>query len=120
VLGLRERDYITAAVALGASNRRIMFHHLVPNLLGPVFVQMTLGFGAVIAIEASLSFLGLGPQIDYTWGAMLAQGTAFLWKPGFAHYVIYPGAAIAWVMIAVNLFGDGLADRLDPRARARL
>jgi peptide/nickel transport system permease protein len=120
VLGLRGRDYITAAVALGASNRRIMFHHLVPNLLGPVFVQMTLGFGAVIAIEASLSFLGLGPQVDYTWGAMLAQGTAFLWKPGFAHYVIYPGAAIAWVMIAVNLFGDGLAERLDPRARARL
>jgi len=120
VLGLRERDYITAAVALGASNRRIMFHHLVPNLLGPVFVQMTLGFGAVISIEASLSFLGLGAQVDYTWGAMLAQGTAFLWKAGFAHYVIYPGAAIAWVMFAVNLFGDGLADRLDPRARARL
>jgi peptide/nickel transport system permease protein len=117
VLALRERDYITAAIALGASNRRIMLKHLVPNLLGPVFVQMTLGFGAVIAIEASLSFLGLGAQVDYTWGAMLAQGTAFLWKPGFAHYVVVPGAAIAWVMIGVNLLGDGLRDRLDPRAR---
>jgi peptide/nickel transport system permease protein len=117
VLALRERDYITAAVALGASNRRIMLTHLVPNLMGPVFVQMTLGFGAVIAIEASLSFLGLGAQVDYTWGAMLAQGTAFLWKPGFAHYVVVPGAAIAWVMVAVNLLGDGLRDRLDPRAR---
>ena len=124
VLGLRDRDYITAALALGASNRRIMLHHLVPNLLGPVFVQMTLGFGAVIAIEASLSFLGLGPQVDYTWGAMLAQGTSFLWKPGFAHYVLVPGLAIAWVTVAVNLLGDGLRDRLDPRAagsqRARL
>jgi peptide/nickel transport system permease protein len=117
VLALRERDFITAAIALGASNRRIMLRHLVPNLLGPVFVQMTLGFGAVIAIEASLAFLGLGAQIDYTWGAMLAQGTAFLWKPGFAHYVVVPGAAIAWVMIAVNLLGDGLRDRLDPRLR---
>jgi peptide/nickel transport system permease protein len=120
VLGLRERDYISAALALGASNRRVMVHHLVPNLMGPAFVQMTLGFGAVIAIEASLSFLGLGPQVDYTWGAMLAQGTAFLWKPGFAHYVLVPGLAIMWVMIAVNLLGDGLRDRLDPRARARL
>jgi peptide/nickel transport system permease protein len=120
VLGLRERDYISAALALGASSRRIMVHHLVPNLMGPAFVQMTLGFGAVIAIEASLSFLGLGPQVDYTWGAMLSQGTAFLWKPGFAHYVLVPGLAIMWVMIAVNLLGDGLRDRLDPRARARL
>jgi peptide/nickel transport system permease protein len=120
VLGLRERDFITAAVALGASNTRIMVRHLVPNLLGPVFVQMTLGAGSVIAIEASLSFLGLGPQVDYTWGAMLAQGTAFLWKPGFAHYVLVPGVALAWVMVAVNLVGDGLRDRLDPRARARL
>jgi peptide/nickel transport system permease protein len=124
VLALRERDYITAAIALGASNRRIMLKHLVPNLLGPVFVQMTLGFGAVIAIEASLSFLGLGPQVDYTWGAMLAQGTSFLWKPGFAHYVLVPGLAIAWVTVAVNLLGDGLRDRLDPRVagsqRARL
>ena len=120
VLALRERDYVSAALALGASNMRVMVHHLVPNLLGPAFVQMTLGFGAVIAIEASLSFLGLGPQVDYTWGAMLAQGAAFLWKPGFATYVLVPGLAIVWVMIAVNLLGDGLRDRLDPRARARL
>ena len=119
VLGLRERDYVTAARALGASDGRIMLHHLMPNLLGPAFVQMTLGFGSVIAIEASLSFLGLGPQVDYTWGAMLAQGTSFMWKPGFAHYVVVPGLAIAWVMVAVNLVGDGLRDRLDPRARVR-
>ena len=116
VLGLRERDFITAARALGASGPRIMLRHLVPNLLGPALVQITFGFGAVITIEASLSFLGLGPQIDYTWGAMLAQGTAFLWKSGFRTYVLVPGLAIAWVMIAVNLLGDGL----DPRSRAKV
>ncbi len=117
VLALRELDYVAAARALGATGPRIMARHLLPNLLGPAIVQITFGFGAVIAIEASLSFLGLGPQIDYTWGAMLAQGTAFLWKAGFRTYVLVPGLAIAWVMIAVNLLGDGLRDRLDPRAR---
>ncbi|HEY0254880.1 MAG TPA: ABC transporter permease [Kofleriaceae bacterium] len=111
VLALRELDYVAAARALGATGPRIMARHLLPNLLGPAIVQITFGFGAVIAIEASLSFLGLGPQIDYTWGAMLAQGTAFLWKAGFRTYVLVPGLAIAWVMIAVNLVGDAL----DPR-----
>lgn len=120
VLGLRNRDYITAAIALGASNRRIVLRHLLPNLLGPAFVQMTLGFGSVIAIEASLSFLGLGPQTDATWGAMLAQGTAMMWKSGFAHYLLAPGLAIAWVMIAVNLAGDGLRDRLDPTLHGKM
>ena len=116
VLALREREYISAARALGASGPRIMFHHLLPNLLGPALVQITFGFGTVITIEAALSFLGLGPQVDYTWGAMLAQGTAFLWKTGFRAYVLVPGLAIAWVMIAVNLVGDGL----DPRKRGTL
>jgi peptide/nickel transport system permease protein len=120
VLALRERDYISAALALGATGPRIMWRHLVPNLMGPAFVQMTLGFGTVIMIEASLSFLGLGPQVDYTWGAMLAQGTAFVWKTGFRFYVLVPGLAIVWVMLAVNLLGDGLRDHLDPRSRGTI
>ena len=119
VLALRERDYVAAAIALGASNRRVMFTHLVPNLLGPAFVQMSFGLGSVIIIEASLSFLGLGPQLDYTWGAMLAQGVSFSWKAGFAHYVFIPGIAIAWVLLGANLLGDGLRDRFDPRHRSR-
>jgi peptide/nickel transport system permease protein len=119
VLALRERDYVHAAVALGASHRRIMFRHLIPNLIAPAIVQMTFGFGTVIIIEASLSFLGLGPQVDYTWGAMLAQGTTFLWKVGFRSYVLVPGLAIMWVLLAANLLGDGLRDRLDPRQRGR-
>jgi peptide/nickel transport system permease protein len=116
VLALRERDFISATLALGASGPRVMLRHLLPNLSSPVMVQITFGFGAVIAIEASLSFLGLGPQVDYTWGAMLAQGTAFLWKTGFRTYVLVPASAIAWVMIAVNLVGD----RLDPSRRGTL
>jgi peptide/nickel transport system permease protein len=118
-LGLRERDYIAAAIAVGASHRRVMFRHMIPNLLGPAFVQMAFGFGSVIAIEATLSFLGLGPQVDYTWGAMLEQGTTFLWRSGFAHYALIPGIAITWVVLGANLLSDGLRDRFDPRQRGR-
>lgn len=120
VLALRERDYVAAATALGASNRRIMWQHLVPNLLGPAMVQMSFGLGSVILIEASLSFLGIGPQIDYTWGAMLDQARNFLWNASWVRvYAVVPGAAITWVVLGANLFGDGLRDRLDPQQRGR-
>lgn len=120
VLALRERDHVAAAVALGASNRRIMRHHLLPNLLGPVMVQMSFGLGGVILVEASLSFLGIGPQLDYTWGAMLDQARNFLWNSGWVRgYALVPGLAITWVVLGANLFGDGLRDRLDPRQRGR-
>jgi peptide/nickel transport system permease protein len=118
-LGLRERDYVSAAIAVGASNRRVMLRHLIPNLMGPALVQMSFGFGSVILIEATLSFLGLGPQVDYTWGAMLEQGTTFLWREGFVHYALIPGAAITWVVLGANLLADGLRDRFDPRQRGR-
>ncbi|HEY5943866.1 MAG TPA: ABC transporter permease [Kofleriaceae bacterium] len=119
VLALREREYVSAAVALGASHVRIMARHLIPNILGPAFVQMAFAFGTVIMIEATLSFLGLGPQLSYTWGAMLDQGTTFLWRPGFALYAIVPGLAITWVVMGANLLSDGLRDRFDPRHRGR-
>lgn len=120
VLALRERDYVTAAVALGASNRRVMFKHLLPNLMAPALVQMTFGFGSIILVEASLSFLGLGPQVDYTWGAMLDQARTFLWKGDWVSvYGVVPGVAIMWVVLGANLLGDGLRDRLDPRQRGR-
>jgi peptide/nickel transport system permease protein len=96
-----------------------MRRHIVPNLLAPVMVQMTFGFGGVILIEASLSFLGLGPQTDHTWGAMLDQGRNLLFKPGYTHYIAAPGLAIAWVVLGANLLGDGLRDRFDPRQRGR-
>jgi len=119
VLSLRERDYVQAARAIGASDARIMARHVVPNLLAPIMVQMTFGFGGIILIEASLSFLGLGPQVDYTWGAMLDQGRQLMFQPGYSHYIIAPGLAIAWVVLAANMLGDGLRDRLDPRQRGR-
>jgi peptide/nickel transport system permease protein len=118
-LSLRERDYVAAARAVGASHARIIRRHIIPNLMGPVIVQMTFGLGGVILVEASLSFLGLGPQVDYTWGAMLEQGTSFLWRPGYAHYALIPGLAIMWVVLGANLLGDGLRDRFDPRQRGR-
>lgn len=119
VLTLREREYVAAARCIGASPARIMRRHILPNLISPVLVQMTFGFGSVILVEASLSFLGLGPQEDYTWGAMLDQGTTFLWKPGFEYFSMIPGAAIMTVVLGANLLGDGLRDRFDPRFRER-
>ncbi|HEU4734089.1 MAG TPA: ABC transporter permease [Kofleriaceae bacterium] len=118
VLALRERDYVAAAVALGASHRRVMARHLIPNLMGPAMVQMSFGLGSVILIEASLSFLGIGPQLDYTWGAMLDQARNFLWNTEWVRlYAVVPGLAITWVVLGANLLGDGLRDRLDPRQR---
>ena len=120
VLALRERDYVAAAVALGASNRRVMIRHLIPNLMAPAMVQMSFGLGSVILIEASLSFLGIGPQLDYTWGAMLDQARNFLWNTQWVKiYAVVPGLAITWVVLGANLLGDGLRDRLDPRQRGR-
>jgi peptide/nickel transport system permease protein len=120
VLALRELDYVAAAIALGASNRRVMARHLIPNLMGPAMVQMSFGLGSVILIEASLSFLGIGPQLDYTWGAMLDQARNFLWNTEWVRvYAVVPGLAITWVVLGANLLGDGLRDRLDPRQRGR-
>jgi len=120
VLALRDRDYVIAAVALGASHRRVMARHLIPNLMGPALVQMSFGLGSVILIEASLSFLGIGPQLDYTWGAMLEQARNFLWNTEWVRrYALVPGLAITWVVLGANLLGDGLRDRLDPRQRGR-
>jgi peptide/nickel transport system permease protein len=119
VLSLRERDYVQAARAIGASHLRVMTKHVIPNLMGPVIVQATFSFGTVILVEASLAFLGLGRHVDYSWGAMLDQGRTFFWKPGFIRYALAPGLAIAWVVLAANLLGDGLRDWLDPRQRGR-
>jgi peptide/nickel transport system permease protein len=113
VLSLREREYIVAAQAIGCRPTRVMWRHLLPNLLSPILVQMSFGFGGIILIEASLSFLGLGPQLNYTWGALLDQGTTYLWHT--QRLALIPGAAILLVVLGSNLLGDGLRDRFDPR-----
>jgi len=113
VLSVREREYVAAARAIGASSRRIMWRHIFPNILSPILVQMSFAFGGVILVEASLSFLGLGPQLNYTWGALLDQGTTYLWKT--QRLALIPGLAIMLVVLGSNLLGDGLRDRFDPK-----
>lgn len=113
VLSVREREYVQAARAIGAGPARIMRKHIVPNILSPLVVQMSFAFGGVILVEASLSFLGLGPQVNYTWGALLDQGTTYLWQT--QRLALVPGAAIMLVVLGCNLLGDGLRDRFDPR-----
>jgi peptide/nickel transport system permease protein len=113
VLSLREREYVVAARAIGARPSRIMWRHIFPNLLSPVLVQMSFAFGGVVLVEASLSFLGLGPQVNYTWGALLDQGTTYLWHT--QRLALVPGAAIMLIVLGSNLLGDGLRDRFDPR-----
>lgn len=115
VLSVREREYVAAARCLGAGSWRIMRKHILPNMISPIVVQMTFAFGTVILVEASLSFLGLGPQVPYTWGALLDQGATFMWKT--QRMAVIPGAAIMLVVLGANLLGDGLRDRFDPKRR---
>lgn len=120
VLSLRERDFVTAATALGATHARVIRRHIIPNALAPALVQMSFGFGGVIMVEASLSFLGLYSGGSYSWGAMLEQGTSHLWKAGFGvRYALVGGLAIMWVVLGANLLGDALRDLYDPKRRGR-
>ena len=117
VLSLSTLDYVAAAQSYGSSSFRVLWKHILPNILSPIMVMMSLGFGGVILVEASLSFLGLGPQLSYTWGALLEQGTTFLYvTPRLA---IVPGLAIMLVVLGSNLFGDGLRDKFDPKSKER-
>jgi peptide/nickel transport system permease protein/dipeptide transport system permease protein len=111
-----EKDYVTAARAVGASNRRIIFNAIIPNCLAPMIVQASLGFGAAILDAAGLSFLGLGAQPPLSeWGAMIAQGRAMILRAWWV--MTFPGIAILLAVLGFNLLGDGLRDALDPRLR---
>ena len=116
VLSLREWEFVTAAQAIGAHNLRIMFRHILPNILSPVIVMLTLMMGDAIMIEATLSFLGMGVQPPTpSWGSILASGRAYL---ALAPWVtIFPGFAIMLTVLGFNLLGDGLRDALDPRLK---
>lgn len=116
VLSLRGQDFVEAARALGASNLRIMFRHLVPNSMAPIIVQATLSVGAFIITESALSFLGLGIQPPVpSWGNMLYGVQQYMWSnPWLA---IYPGACIFLTVLSLNFVGDALRDSLDPRLK---
>jgi peptide/nickel transport system permease protein/oligopeptide transport system permease protein len=114
-LSLREREYIDAARSLGARRPYILFTELLPNLLGPILVYSTLLIPTNILFEAALSFLGVGIRPPTaSWGGMLSDAVSFYTMP---HFMLWPGLATFVTVLAFNLFGDGLRDALDPRAR---
>jgi len=116
VLSIKENDYITAAIVSGAGVSRIIFVHVLPNIVGPIIVIATLSIAGAILSESSLSFLGLGVEPPTpTWGAMLNSGRQYIRIA--PHLGIFPGLAITLTVLGFNLLGDGLRDALDPRLR---
>lgn len=116
VLSVREREFVQAARALGASDLRIMVRHLLPNVIGPAMVAATVGVGSLILAESTLSFLGLGIQPPYpSWGAMVSSGWQL--RRSDPMLTLYPGLCLAITIMAFNLLGDALRDWLDPRTR---
>jgi peptide/nickel transport system permease protein len=114
VLSLREREFVDAARALGASNLRIMFREILPNLIAPIIVYATLQIPLNILIEAALSFLGVGVRPPTaSWGQMIAAATPTFNTAWW--YMVFPGAALLLTVLAFNLLGDGLRDALNPR-----
>jgi peptide/nickel transport system permease protein len=115
VMSLREREFVEAARSLGASDRRIMFVDILPNVLAPVIVYSTLLIPVVIVIEATLTFLGLGlPPPTADWGGMISDGQPYYTTSWW--FLIFPGAALLITTLAFNLFGDGVRDAFDPRS----
>jgi peptide/nickel transport system permease protein len=115
-LSVRGQEYVEAARAIGASDLRIIIENILPNCMAPIIVQSTLGVASAILSAAALSFLGLGIQPPTAeWGSMLSLGRQYMRNA--PHLTFYPGLAIAIVVLALNLFGDGLRDALDPKLR---
>jgi len=116
-MALKEREFVTAARAIGVGTRRLVFRQILPNAAPPAVVITSLGVASAILIEAGLSFLGLGDPNQFSWGLMLRNSREFLriawWMPTF------PGLAIFFTVLAVNLVGDGLNDALNPRTAQR-
>jgi oligopeptide transport system permease protein len=116
ILSLKEREFVTAARSLGASNRAIMWRHLFPNTVGPIIVLVAFGIPKAIFVEAALSFIGVGVGVETSsWGSMIDAGRQAIF--GSPHLVLFPAGAIALLMLSITFVGDGLRDALDPSAR---
>ena len=117
VLAIRHLEYVDAAWALGASHRRVLFRHVLPNTLAPILVIASSQFATMVLLESGLSFLGMGVQPPQpSWGTMLAEGRDYLSNAWWL--ATMPGVAISLVVLGANLLGDGLRDLLDPHLRA--
>lgn len=113
-LSVRKLEYIDAIRALGATNGRIIFKHILPNVMSPIIVQATLRIATAVLTASGLSFLGLGVQPpDPEWGAMMSEGKNFMRE--HPHVIMFPGMMVVIVVLAFNIFGDGLRDALDPK-----
>jgi len=116
VLAVREREFVEAARALGASDLRIILRHILPNIIQPVIVQAAIGMAGAILAEATMSFLGLGvPPPTASWGSMLNDARSHLFDA--PHLVIFPAVTVMFAVLAFNFIGDALRDVLDPRSR---
>jgi peptide/nickel transport system permease protein len=116
VLATREKEFVEASRALGASDLRIIVHHILPNIIQPVIVQSAIGMAGAILAEATMSFLGLGvPPPTASWGTMLNDGRAHLFDA--PHLVLFPALAVMLAVLSFNFIGDALRDYLDPRSR---
>jgi peptide/nickel transport system permease protein len=116
VLATREREFVEAARALGASHWRVITRHILPNMIQPVVVQAAIGMAGAVLAEATMSFLGLGvPPPTSSWGTMLNDGRAHLFDA--PHLVIFPALTVMLAVLSFNFIGDALRDYLDPRAR---
>ena len=115
-LVVREMEYVQAARATGARHGRVLLHHVLPNCLAPLVVQLTFTFAYAVLTEAILSFLGMGPQPPTpTWGNIIAEGRGYVREAPWI--ALFPGIAIAVTVLGLNLLGDGLRDALDPRMK---
>jgi len=116
VLAAREREFVEAARALGASDLRIIVRHILPNIIQPVIVQAAIGMAGAILAEATMSFLGLGvPPPTASWGTMLNDGRGYLFSA--PHLVVFPAIVVMLAVLSFNFIGDALRDYLDPRSR---
>jgi len=116
VLAVREREFVEAARALGASDMRILLRHILPNIIQPVIVQAAIGMAGAVLAEATMSFLGLGvPPPTASWGSMLNDARSHLFDA--PHLVLFPAATVMLAVLAFNFIGDALRDVLDPRSR---
>ena len=116
ILSERSREYLEAAESINCSKLTIMFKHLLPNVISPLIVDMTMGIGMNITMAAALSYIGLGVQPPTPeWGAMLADARSHILN--YPYLIMFPGIIIALTVLAINLIGDGLRDAMDPKLR---